>query len=56
MLTRPIVVGLVAGAIVAAGAVFNLLGWIPTLLVIAVVGYVLYRLVARPKSKSDPDA
>ncbi len=44
-----------AAAIVAAGAVFNFLGWIPTILVVAVVGYVLYRLVARPKTTPDED-
>ena len=44
-----------AVAIVAAGAVFNLVGWIPTILVIAVVGYVLYRLVAKPKKTPDED-
>lgn len=44
-----------AAAILAAGAVFSLVGWIPTILVIAVVGYVLYRLVARPKTTPDED-
>jgi hypothetical protein len=38
-----------AGGVIAAGMVWNLLGWIPTLLVLAVVGYVVWKLVAKPK-------
>jgi len=38
-----------AAAIVAAGAIFNFVGSIPTLLVLGVVGYVLYKILAKPK-------
>lgn len=40
-----------AGAVIAAALVWNLLGWIPLLLGVGVVGYVLYKLM----SKSDDD-
>ncbi|MCG8469641.1 MAG: hypothetical protein MJB57_15785 [Gemmatimonadetes bacterium] len=42
------------GGVIVAGAVFNLLGWIPTVLVVAVVGYVLFKLVSKSK-KTDED-
>lgn len=41
-----------AAVIVAGGMIMNLLGWIPTVLVLAVVGYVLYRIV-KPKNPDD---
>ena len=44
-----------AAAVVAAGFVWSLLGWIPTVLVIAVVGYVLYRIVSKPKTIAEED-
>ena len=44
-----------AAAVVIAGAVFNLLGWIPTILVIAVVGYGLYKLVSKSKKTSEEE-
>lgn len=34
-----------AGAVLAVGVVLKLLGWIPTLLVVGAVVYVLYRLL-----------
>ncbi|WP_420634183.1 hypothetical protein [Candidatus Palauibacter sp.] len=40
------------GAVVAAGAIFNFLGWIPTILVLGVVGYLVYRFVAKPRKSS----
>ncbi len=40
-------------AVVAAGAIFNLLGWIPTILVLGVVGYLIYRFVVKPRKSSD---
>jgi hypothetical protein len=42
-----------AGALIAAGMVWNLLGWIPTVLVVAVVGYVVWKLVAKQKSEDE---
>jgi hypothetical protein len=33
------------GAVLVTGIALNLLGWIPALLVIAVVGYALYRVM-----------
>lgn len=38
-----------AGAVVAVGALASLINWIPSLLVIAVVGYVLWRLLSGSK-------
>ena len=43
------------GAVIVAGAVFNFLGWIPTVLVIAVVAYGLYRLLAKSKSPKEEE-
>ena len=41
------------GAVVVGGAfVLNLIGWIPTLVGIGIVGYVGYRLVAGAAGKS----
>ena len=42
--------GRVEGAVgvIAFGAIMNLLGWIPSLLVLAVVGYVVWRLLKKP--------
>ena len=50
-------VGWIQGAAVVVGAAFvwNLLGWIPTLLVTGAVVYVLYRLLAKPSGKPEPD-
>ncbi|MFV1986484.1 MAG: hypothetical protein ACC682_04345 [Gemmatimonadota bacterium] len=39
----------VAG-IVAFGAVMNLLGWVPSLLVLAIVGYVVWKLLSKKGS------
>jgi hypothetical protein len=33
--------------IIAFGAIMNLVGWIPTVLVVAIVGYVLWRLLSK---------
>ena len=38
------------GAVVLAGIVLQVLGWIPMLLVVAGVGYVLYKLLSGKKS------
>jgi hypothetical protein len=35
-----------AGLVIVAGMVLNLLGWIPTVLVVGAVGYLAYRLLA----------
>ena len=40
-------------AVVAAGAIFNLLGWLPTIFVLGVVGYLVYRFVAKLRKSSD---
>ncbi|MDX1396597.1 MAG: hypothetical protein R3195_19610 [Gemmatimonadota bacterium] len=42
--------GRVEGAVgvVAFGAIMNLLGWIPSLLVLGIVGYVVWRLLKKP--------
>jgi hypothetical protein len=47
--------GRVEGAvgIVAFGAVWNLLGWIPSLLVVVIVGYVLWKLVSGSDKSDD---
>ena len=39
------------GAVIAGGIVLNLLGWIPMVLVVGAVGFVLYKLL----SGSDDD-
>lgn len=36
-----------AGAVIVAGVVWNLLGWIPTLLVLGLVGFVVYKLLSK---------
>ena len=42
-----------AAAIVAFGAIMNFIGWIPTLLVVAIVGYVIWKLVSKPKDADE---
>lgn len=42
----------VAG-VIAFGAVMNLVGWIPSLLVVAIVGYVLWRLLSKKTPGDD---
>ena len=45
------IVGRIEGiaAAVAAGTIFNFLGWIPTVLVLGVAGYLIYRFVLKPR-------
>jgi hypothetical protein len=43
------------GVVIAGGLVLNLLGWIPTILVMVVVAYGLYRLLSKKPSKGDDD-
>ena len=43
-----------AALVIAGGFVLKLLGWIPSVLVLGVVGYLLYRLFGRGKESSDP--
>jgi MFS family permease len=38
-------------AVLAVGIGYTLIGWIPTLLVLGLVGFVIYKLVRRPKSE-----
>ncbi len=42
-----------AGVVIVGGIVLNMLGWIPTLLVIGGVGYVGYRLLSSGSADSD---
>jgi len=42
-----------AVAVVAFGAIMNLLGWIPSVLVVAIIGFVVWKLVSKVKSGSD---
>lgn len=45
-----------AGAVIAAGMIWNLLGWIPALLVLGLVAFVVYKLVAKdPKDPGDAE-
>jgi hypothetical protein len=36
-----------AGAVIVAGMVLSLLGWIPTIVVVGGVGYLAYKLLSR---------
>jgi hypothetical protein len=36
-----------AGALLVLGVVFKLIGWIPTVLVVGVVAYLLYKMFAK---------
>jgi len=36
-----------AGAVIAVSLVFSLIGWIPTVLVLGAVGYLIYRVVKK---------
>lgn len=41
-------------AVAAVGVILSLLGsWVPTALVLVVVGYVVYRLLAKPKDETE---
>lgn len=42
------------GAIILGGVVLNLLGWVPTLLVLGAVGWIAYKLVTKA-AKDDED-
>jgi hypothetical protein len=42
-----------AGAVIVAGIVLNVLGWIPTVLVVGAVGYLAYKLLSKAP-KDDP--
>lgn len=48
------IVGRIEGiaAAVAAGTIFNFLGWIPTVLVLGVAGYLIYRFILKPRKSS----
>jgi hypothetical protein len=42
------------GAVVIGGAIlWNLLGWVPVLIAIVAVGWVLLKLLSRPKGKGE---
>ncbi len=41
-----------AGAVVVAGVVFSVLGWVPTLLAVGAGGYLLYRLFFKQQRDS----
>jgi hypothetical protein len=36
-----------AGAVIAVGLIFSLIGWIPTVLVLGGVGYLVYRMLKK---------
>ncbi len=38
------------GAVLAVGVVYSIIGWIPTILVLGVVAYGIYRLLRSPKT------
>lgn len=42
-----------AGVVLGASIVWNMLGWIPTVLVVGAVGYVGYKLVSRSSNKPE---
>ncbi len=44
-----------AGMVFLAGLVLNALGWIPTVLVLAAVAYVVYKLLSKPPKPEDDD-
>ena len=44
-----------AGLVIAGSFVLKLLGWIPTVLVLGIVGYVLYRLFSGGKKADDSE-
>lgn len=48
------IVGRIEGiaAAVAAGTIFSFLGWIPTVLILGVAGYLIYRFVLKPRKSS----
>lgn len=37
------------GAVLAVGIVYSIIGWLPTILVLGVVAYGIYRLLRSPK-------
>lgn len=43
-----------AGTVIVAGVVLNVLGWIPTALVLGVVGYLAYKLLSRSPTDDSP--
>ncbi len=44
------------GGIVLAGAIlWNLMGWIPVIIGVAAVGWVLWKLMSRPKSQEEEE-
>lgn len=46
-----------AGAVIVLGIVLNLLGWIPTIVVTGLVGWVAYKLLfGRSKDEDEPAA
>ena len=42
-----------AGAVIVAGMVLNLLGWIPTIVVVGGVGYLAYKLLSRSSKEEE---
>ncbi len=42
-----------AGVVLGGAILWNLLGWIPVLLGVAVVGWVSFKLLSRPKKEED---
>jgi hypothetical protein len=44
-----------AGVVVGGAIVLNLLGWIPVVLGVGAVGWVLYKMVSRPKKAGEEE-
>lgn len=44
------------GVVIVGGMILNFLGWIPTVLVLVVVAYGVYRLLSKKPSKHDDDS
>lgn len=42
-----------AGVVVGGAILWNLLGWIPVLIAIVAVGWVMVKLLSRPKGKDE---
>lgn len=45
-----------AGVVIGAAILWNVLGWIPMLIGVVAVGWVLMKLLSRPKGEQQEDA
>lgn len=44
------------GVVVAGAVILNLIGWIPTILVVVIVAYGVFRLLSKKPSRSEDDS